>query len=84
MVVGRTWMRLRRWRWMPSIQRGLRSVSIGLLLAGCVVFARGALQDWTTALIAIVAFAIVLHGRINPALVVVGGGLIGAAVYGHA
>jgi len=84
MVVGRTWIRLKRWRWMPAIQRGLRSVSIGLLLAGCAVFGRGAVRDWTTALIAMAAFAIVLHGRINPAFVVVGGALIGIAVYGHA
>ena len=84
MVVGRTWIRLKRWRWMPAIQRGLRSVSIGLLLAGCAVFGRGAVRDWTTALITIAAFAIVLHGRLNPAFVVVGGALVGIAVYGHA
>lgn len=83
LLVGRAWMRMKTWRWMTAIQRGLRSVSIGLLLAGCAVFARGAVRDWPTALITLAAFGLVLHGRVNPAFVVLGGGLIGAAVYGH-
>ena len=82
MIVGRVWGRLAQWRWTPAIQRGLRSVSVGLLLAGCAVFARGVVTDWTAALITLVAFALVLHGRINPALIVVAGGLVGVAAYG--
>jgi len=83
-IVGRLWIRLHNWRWMPAIQRGLRSISIGLLLAGCATFGRGAITDWTTAAIAAVTFAIVLRSRINPAFIVLAAGLVGVAVYGHA
>jgi chromate transporter len=82
-VVGRLWVGLKTWSWMDAIQRGLRPVSIGLLLAGCVTFGQGAVADWTSAVIAVVAFAIVLRTRINPAFVVLGGALIGVIAYGR-
>ncbi len=43
-VVGRLWIRLEHWPWRASIQRGLAPVSIGLLLAGCLTMARGAVN----------------------------------------
>jgi hypothetical protein len=44
------------WPWRKSIQEGLAPVSIGLLLAGCFTFARGAVIGFDTAAI-IGAFA---------------------------
>ena len=77
LVVGRLWVRLERWPWRDSIQRGLAPVSIGLLLAGCLGIARGAVTGWTTAAIAGVVFAILLRSRINPALLILGAALVG-------
>lgn len=76
-VVGRVWTDLEGWPWRSSIQRGLAPVSIGLLLAGCLTIAKVALTGPTTVIIAVAVFAILLRSRINPALLVLGGALIG-------
>ena len=55
----------------------LAPVSIGLLLAGCLGMARGALTGLLTVLVAGVVFAALLRSRINPALLVLGGALAG-------
>jgi chromate transporter len=81
-VVGRLWMRLQKWPWRASIQRGLAPVSIGLLLAGCFTMAKGAVTGWITSVIALVVFGIVLRSKINPALLVLGGALVGLFAFG--
>jgi chromate transporter len=75
--IGRLWNRLAKWPWRTSIQRGLAPVSIGLLLAGCLTMAKGALTGWITATIAVVVLAILLRSRINPALLIGAGALVG-------
>jgi chromate transporter len=79
---GRLWLRLEGWRWRPSIQRGLAPVSIGLLVAGTISLAKGALTGWIGVIIAVVVFAILLGTRINPALLVLGGAVAGLFVFG--
>jgi len=74
---GRVWRRLEKWPWRSSIQRGLAPVSIGLLLAGCLAIAKGALTGAVTVSIMVVVCAILLRSRINPALLVLGGALVG-------
>lgn len=75
--IGRLWARLEAWPWRHAIQRGLAPVSIGLVLAGSISLARGAITGWPAATIAVGVFAILLSTRINPALLVLGGALIG-------
>jgi chromate transporter len=77
LVVGRLWKRLRGRPWVVTVQRGLTPVSIGLLVAGCLTFARGAVNGWITALIALSVFVIVLRSQINPAFLVLAGALVG-------
>ena len=76
-IVGRLWTRLEKWPWRESIQRGLAPVSIGLLLAGCLTMAKGAVTGWITTATAIAVFAILLRSRINPALLILGGAVVG-------
>jgi chromate transporter len=76
-VAGRLWIRFEKWPWRASIQRGLAPVSIGLLLAGGFTMARGAVTGSITVIIAAVVFTILLRSRISPALLVLGGALIG-------
>ena len=47
-LVGRAWTKLEKWPWRLSIQQGLAPVSIGLLLAGTLSMAKGAVTGWTT------------------------------------
>lgn len=75
--IGRLWTRLEKWPWRDSIQRGLAPVSIGLLLAGCLTMAKGAVTGWATAAVAVAVFAILLRSRINPALLVLVGAVVG-------
>jgi chromate transporter len=75
--IGRLWTRLDKWPWRTSIQRGLAPVSIGLLLAGSLTMAKGAVTGWLTATITLTVFAVLLQSRINPALLVLVGAVVG-------
>jgi chromate transporter len=76
-VVGRLWSRLRGRPWIIAARRGIAPVSIGLLLAGCLTYAKGALINSSALLIAAVVFVVLLRSRINPAFLVLGGALVG-------
>ncbi len=76
-LVGRMWKRLEKWPWRTSIQRGLAPVSIGLLLAGCFTMAKGAISGAETAAIAVAVLLILLQYKVNPALLVLGGAVLG-------
>jgi chromate transporter len=80
-VVGRWWMKLANWPWRASIQRGLAPVSIGLLLSGCFSLAKGAIFGLETAAIAVGVLLILLRTKTNPALLVLGGALIGVLAF---
>jgi chromate transporter len=80
--VGRLWKKLEKWPWRESIQRGLAPVSIGLLLAGCFTLARGAIFGLETATIAVAVLLILLQYKINPALLVLAGAIVGALSFG--
>jgi chromate transporter len=76
-IVGRVWKKLERWPWRTSIQKGLAPVSIGLLLAGAFTMAKGAIFGVETAAIAVGVLLILLKYKVNPALLVLGGAVIG-------
>ncbi len=80
-AIGRLWNRLAAWPWRKSIQRGLGTVSVGLVLAGGIVLARGALTGPMTIALAVGVFALLMMTRINPALPVVASGLVGIGAY---
>jgi chromate transporter len=76
-VIARAWRKLEKWPWRTSIQQGLAPVSIGLLLAGCFTMAKGAITGLETGAIAVGVLLILLQYKINPALLVVGGAIVG-------
>ena len=75
--VGRLWVKLERWRWRDAIQKGLAPVSVGLVLAGSITLARGALLNWVAVAIATAVFVTLLRSRINPAYLILGGAAAG-------
>ncbi|HEX6776292.1 MAG TPA: chromate transporter [Methylomirabilota bacterium] len=79
---GRLWLRLEGWRWRASIQRGLAPVSIGLLVAGAISLAKGAIFNWIGVIVAVAVFALLLGTRINPAFLVLCGAVVGLFVFG--
>jgi len=76
-IVNRWWQREEKWPWRDSIQRGLAPVSIGLLLAGCFSMAKGAITGTETAAMAVAVLLVLLRYKINPALVVMAGAVLG-------
>jgi chromate transporter len=74
---GRLWVKLERWRWRNAIQQGLAPVSVGLVLAGAITLAKGALLDWIAAAIAVAVFVTLMRSKINPAWLILGGAVIG-------
>jgi chromate transporter len=79
---GRRWRRLEGWRWREPVQRGLAPVSVGLLLAGSISLAKGALTGWTGVGVAAAVFALLMSTRINPAFLVLCGAVAGLFVFG--
>jgi chromate transporter len=81
LIVGRVWKRLEKWPWRKSIQQGLAPVSVGLLLAGCFTLAKGAIKGLDTGAIAVVVLLILLRFKINPAILVLSGGVVGVLFF---
>jgi chromate transporter len=81
--VGRLWTRLYRWPWRASIQHGLAPVSIGLVVAGCLSMARGAIISWLSVAIMVGVFLLLLRTRINPAVLILGAAVIGFLAFGN-
>jgi chromate transporter len=81
-IVGRWWTKLETWPWRKSIKQGLAPVSIGLLLAGCFTMARGAIFGPETAAIAVTVLLLLLQTKVNPALLVLGGAVVGVLSFG--
>jgi len=76
-VVAKAWRKLEKWPWRTSIQQGLAPVSIGLLLAGCFTMAKGAITGLESGAIAEGVLLVLLQYKINPAVLVVAGAVIG-------
>jgi chromate transporter len=75
--VGRLWTKLEHWPWRASIQKGLAPVAIGLAVAGTISFGKGAITNWVTVLVGLAIFAATLRTKINPALLILCGAVVG-------
>jgi chromate transporter len=79
--VGRLWVKLEGWPWRDAIQHGLAPVSVGLILAGSISMAKEVLADGLAIAIAAAVLGLLLRTRINPALLILCGALIGAIAF---
>lgn len=80
-LVACFWKKLERWPWRKSIQQGLAPVSIGLLLAGCFTMAKGAITGLETGAITVGVLLILLQYKINPAILMLAGAIIGVLTF---
>jgi chromate transporter len=78
--VEHVWGRLRGNPWRERFARAIKPVVLGLIWAGVVTLARGAVDGPVTIAIAIVATVLVLRTEWNQALLVLGAGVVGALV----
>jgi chromate transporter len=76
-AVGRIWKKLSNWPWRDSIQRGLGPVAIGLAVAGLLTFGRSSIKGPLTLVVALIVFFLTVRTKINPALLILGGAVVG-------
>jgi chromate transporter len=75
---SRLWDHFEGSPWRASLQRGLAPLVVGLMAAGTVSIGRTAIDGWQTVAIAVAVFAgMWLAKRVNPAILVLGGGVVG-------
>jgi chromate transporter len=76
LFVNRVWVHFSASPWRTSIQRGLAPVAIGLMAAGTWSIIRLAVYNGIGAAIALGVFAVLLWRHVNPAILIMTGGLI--------
>jgi chromate transporter len=76
-ALGNAWDRLRENPWRTRIAAAIAPVVLGLVWAGCVPLARGAIDGLPTILIAVIVGALLLATKINRAAIVFGAGVVG-------
>lgn len=83
LYANRWWNRLRGSPWRTAVQRGMAPVAIGLMLSGTFAIARLAVTNVVTGIMAAAVFAILSWRHVNPALLVLSGGVIGLLLLTH-
>ncbi len=93
LIIGRLWIRLANWPWRTSIQNGLAPTALGLMLAGLLTFGKSALRlghsaepflvglNWIAVAMAVLVLVLMMRTKINPALLVLACGVIGAFTF---
>ena len=71
--------KLRKSPWMAAFLDAVNVCAIALMIGVTVRFAQDALRAWPAWVIAVVAAAVLLRWRVNPAWIVLGGALAGVA-----
>jgi chromate transporter len=77
-AAGHVWDRFRGNPWRERFARAIKPVVLGLIWAGVVTLARGAIDGWVTIAFALVATGLMLRTSLNQALMVLAAGAIGA------
>jgi chromate transporter len=73
----RLWDRFRHAPWQRIVSLGLVPVTMGIVIASGIVIARAADTGWGTAVLTLVALAIMLATRLNPMWMLLAGGALG-------
>lgn len=76
--IGRLWSRFGENPWRRTIQNALEPISIGLMASGVYAVAKASINGGVTTGLALISFYLILRTKINPVLVILGSGGIGA------
>lgn len=81
LAASRVWDHFEGSPWRGALQRGMAPLVVGLMAAGTIAIARTAIDGASTVLIAAGVFVgVYFIKRVNPAILVLGGGLVGLLV----
>jgi len=75
-AVAHTWTRYKGARWQLALERGLRPIAAGMILAAGWVLLRTLDGGWAAKVIALASTALLLNTRVNPLLLLLLGALI--------
>jgi len=78
---SRLWVHFAASPWREAVQRGLAPVSIGLMAAGVIAIAKVATRDAGTIALAAAVAGVLLWRHVNPALLILAGGLVGGLLF---
>ena len=81
--VGRIWSRFGESPWRRSIQNALEPISIGLMSSGVYAVAKASVVSGVTLTLALVTLYLILRTKINPVLVILGSGGLGALLMAY-
>jgi chromate transporter len=81
--VGRLWNRFGESPWRRSIQNALEPISIGLMSSGVYAVAKASVVSGITLALALVTLYLILRTKINPVLVILGSGGLGALLMSY-
>jgi chromate transporter len=76
-ALGPVLPKLRRSAWMAAFLDSVNVCAVALMAGVTVTLARDALQGWTTRVIAVTAWLVLLKWKISPAWIVLAGGIAG-------
>jgi chromate transporter len=75
--VGRIWSSFGESPWRRSIQNALEPISIGLMASGVYAVAKSSIVSPVTLGLALISLYFILRTKVNPAVVILGSGLLG-------
>jgi chromate transporter len=81
--MGRLWNRFGENPWRRSIQNALEPISIGLMSSGVYAVAKASVVSSITLALALVTLYLILRTKINPVLVILGSGGLGALLMAY-
>ena len=81
--VGRIWNRFGESPWRRSIQNALEPISIGLMSSGVFAVAKASVVSGITLMLALVTLYLILRTKINPVLIILGSGGLGALLMAY-
>ncbi|QWE25506.1 chromate transporter [Polynucleobacter sp. AP-Elch-400A-B2] len=81
--VGRLWNRFGESPWRRSIQNALEPISIGLMSSGVYAVAKASVVSSIALALVLVTLYLILRTKINPVLVILGSGGLGALLMSY-
>jgi chromate transporter len=81
--MGRLWNRFGENPWRRSVQNALEPISIGLMCSGVYAVAKASIVSSITLVLALITLYLILRTKINPVLVILGSGGLGALLMAY-
>ncbi|WP_334174199.1 chromate transporter [Pseudoxanthobacter sp.] len=77
---NRVWDRFEGSPWRTAVQRAMAPIVVGLMAAGTIAVGRTAIGDTLTVLFAVAVFVVMMVRKVNPALLILAGGIAGVVL----